>query len=253
MNKTVTASTVVVLSGPPFHIKASREDIAEKAIVVGDPGRVGVVAELLTSPRVVNEHRGFYTVTGLYNGVPVTVATHGVGGASAAIVFEELAMLGTRVFVRLGTCGGFKPELQIGKVVVATSATHYYGGTPGQYFPGVCMANGADPELTYKIMESLRKHSISFYSGPVFSSDAFYAEDPEFARKWASRGVVAVEMECATLFTLSWMRGWRSACVLVVSDNLLEMEKEPKFATTEELKEVFKKVSLAVLDALVSL
>ncbi len=241
------------MSGPPFHIKAKPGDIAEKAILVGDPGRVDVVAGLLSDTRVVNRHRGFYTVTGLYNGERITVATHGIGGASAAIVFEELGMLGAKVFVRLGTCGGFKPELTIGKVVVATSAAHYHGGTPGQYFPGICMANGSDPVLTARIMEYLERHGIEYFSGPVFSSDAFYAEDPEFARRWARMGVLAVEMECATLFTLSWLRGWRSACVLVVSDNLLEMEKEPRFATTEELREVFIRVTRAVLDALVSL
>ncbi len=241
------------MSGPPFHIKARREDIADKAIVVGDPGRVHVLKELLDNPRVVNEHRGLLVVTGSYSGKPITIATHGIGGASAAIVFEELGMLGVKTFVRLGTAGGFLPELKIGRVVVATSAAHYPGGTVGQYFPGVCMANAADPILTTKIMEALAKDNIDYVAGPVFSSDAFYAEDPEFARKWASRGVVAVEMECATLFTLGWMRGWRTACVLVISDNLLEMEKEPKFATTEELKHVFTRVARTVLNVLASM
>lgn len=236
------------MSGPPFHIIAKKGDVSKYVIVVGDPGRVEVLSELLEKPRIVNEHRGYLVVTGYYKGLPVTIAAHGVGGPSAAIAFEELGMLGGKIFVRLGTCGGFLPELKIGEVVVASSAAHYPGGTVGQYFSGVCMANGADPFLTYKIMESLKKHGIRYYSGPVFSSDAFYAEDPEFAKKWAEKGVIAVEMECSTLFTLAWMRKWRAACVLVVSDNLLEMEKEPKFATTAELKDVFKKIALAVLD-----
>ncbi len=243
----------LILSGPPFHILARKEDIAERAIVVGDPGRVVILKDLLDSPRIVNEHRGLLTVTGKYKGVPVTIATHGIGGPSSAIVFEELGMLGVKIFVRLGTAGGFLPELKIGKVVVASSAAHYPGGTIGQYIPSTCMANGAHPELTYRIMEELRKNDINFTLGPVLSSDAFYAEDPEFARKWARYGVVAVEMECATLFALGWMRGWKTACVLVISDNLLEMEKEPKFATTMDLKEVFNRIAKAVLDTIITI
>ena len=48
------------------------------------------------------------------------------------------------------------------------------------------------------------------------SSDAFYAEDEDFARYWASRGALAVEMECAVLAALSWLRGFRAGCVLVI-------------------------------------
>ncbi len=241
------------LSGPPFHILANKEDIAERAIVVGDPGRVIILKDLLDNPRVVNEHRGLLTVTGMYRGVPITIATHGIGGPSSAIVFEELGMLGVRIFVRLGTAGGFLPELKIGRVVVASSAAHYPGGTIGQYIPNACMANGAHPELTYRIMEELRRNHIDFILGPVLSSDAFYAEDPEFARKWARYGLVAVEMECATLFALGWMRGWKTACVLVISDNLLEMEKEPRFAKTTDLKDIFNRVAKAVLDTIINI
>ncbi|WP_218184392.1 phosphorylase family protein [Aeropyrum camini] len=55
---------------------------------------------------------------------------------------------------------------------------------------------------------------------PVLSSDAFYAETPEAAGRWSSLGMAAVEMELHTLFSLSWIRGFRSAGVLIVSDLL---------------------------------
>lgn len=241
------------MTGPPFHILARKEDIASRAIVVGDPARAYILRNLLKHSKVVNEHRGLLTITGEYRGIPITIATHGIGGPSSAIVFEELGMLGVRVFVRLGTAGGLVPNLKIGKIVVASSAAHYLGGTIGQYVPNICMANGAHPELTYKIMQELMRRNIDFTLGPVLSSDAFYAEDPDFARKWAGYGLVAVEMECATLFALGWMRDWKTACVLVISDNLLDMEKEPKFATTMDLKQVFIGIAEAVLDAIITI
>jgi purine-nucleoside phosphorylase len=54
--------------------------------------------------------------------------------------------------------------------------------------------------------------------GAIVSSDTFYDPDPERHRRWAARGVLAVEMEAAVLFTIAALRGVEAACVLVVSD-----------------------------------
>ena len=236
------------MSGPPFHIKAKPGDIAENVIAVGDPGRVKILGELLDNYRIVNEHRGLLTITGEYKGVQVTIATHGMGCPSAAIVFEELGMLGAKKIVRLGTAGGMREDLEIGDIVVATGAAYTCGGCGlGQYYTGYCAPTAPDPILTYKIIEELSKKRIRFHTGPVFSSDAFYAEDPEFARKWCEKGVIAVEMEAAILFALGWMRKWKTAAVLVISDNLLT-EKQ-YLATSEELKEKIVIAAKAVLEA----
>lgn len=235
------------MSGPPYHIRAKPEDIASNVIVVGDPGRAKYLSELLDNVKLVNEHRGLITYTGFYKGVRVTIATHGMGGPSAAIVFEELGMLGAKRFTRLGTAGGLIPELDIGNVVVASSAVYTSGGCGlGQYYPSVCAPTAPHPVLTSRIIKELESKGISYYLGPVYSSDAFYAEDPEFARKWSEKGVIAVEMEVATLFALGWMRKWETAAVLVISDNLVAEKK--RFATSEELREQFTRVAEAVLE-----
>ena len=54
--------------------------------------------------------------------------------------------------------------------------------------------------------------------GPIVSSDTFYDPDPERHRRWAARGVLAVEMEAAVLFTIAAIRGVEGACLLTVSD-----------------------------------
>ena len=54
--------------------------------------------------------------------------------------------------------------------------------------------------------------------GPIASSDTFYDPDPDRHRRWAARGVLAVEMEAAVLFTIGALRGIEAACVLTVSD-----------------------------------
>jgi Uridine phosphorylase len=118
----------------PVFVRAKPSDVAERAIVVGDPARARQLAELLEDPRLVNESRGFLTYTGRFGGHRVTVATHGVGGASAAGVVEELIMLGSRLIFRLGTTGAFLPGMRIGDVVVPTGAA-YVSGPLLQYIP----------------------------------------------------------------------------------------------------------------------
>jgi 5'-methylthioadenosine phosphorylase len=238
----------VALVGP-VHIKARRGDVAERVVVAGDPARVEQLAKMLESPRLVNTNRGFLVYTGLYRGVPVSVAVHGVGHPSSMLVVEELAMLGARVVVRFGTCGAMVKGLRIGDVVIPTAAAYHPGGAFYQYLRDyICMATAPHFEVLKTLVEEVQKAGINYVVGPIVSSDAFYAEDPEFVKRWTSRGIVAVEMECAGLFMLGAMRGLKTGSVLMVSDSLVE---ELGFATAEELKTYVEKVSKAVLEAIV--
>lgn len=233
----------------PIHIRTSKENIAENIIAGGDPQRVELLKQLLEDPRIANIHRGLLVVTGYYKGTRVTLATHGIGAPSAAIVFEELSQLGAKRIVRLGTAGGIRKDTKIGDIVIATSATYPMGGCAiGQYMPGYCGATGADPILTSRIIQVLDEYGFEYKYGPVFSSDAFYAESPDFAEKLGHYGIVAVEMEAAVLFTLGWMRGFQTACVLVISDVLHGLEAQKVFLTTEELSETFLKLGKVIME-----
>ena len=75
--------------------------------------------------------------TGTFEGKPVSVQSSGMGCPSAAIVIEELVQLGVKKIMRVGTCGGLQPDLSMGDLIVALSATpadstatHYVGGEP---------------------------------------------------------------------------------------------------------------------------
>ncbi len=232
----------------PVHILAKKGDVAEKVLVAGDPGRVKLLAErFLEDARLVNENRGFLVYTGHYKGERISVATHGIGGPSAAIVLEELIMLGGRVFVRLGTSGALVPELSLGDVVVLTGASYYPGGIVVQYFKELtCPAATPDFALTSQIANELASKGVKFYLGNAFSSDAFYAEDEEFAKKWSERGNIVVEMEAATLFMVGRLRNVKTAAVVVVSDSLVKKE----WISREKLEESVLKAAEAVFNAL---
>lgn len=239
------------LATRPYHILAKQGDIAERVLVVGDPGRADAVArELLSGAVLVNSNRGFNTYTGFFENERVTVATHGIGGPSAAIVVEELRMLGAKLVVRLGTCGGLREGVKVGDAVVALGAIYQPGGTPGMYAPSVCYPAVADPEVVIELEKGLREEGFTVHRGIVASSDAFHAEEANLGA-WSSIGALAVEMECATVFTVARIRGMKAGAALLVIDNLATGEYFE--AGAEERRRLELKAAKGALKALVKI
>jgi len=233
----------------PLHILARPEDIAPRVIASGDPARVRQLSSLLEGARLVNENRGFLVYTGRWKGVDVTVATHGIGAPSASIVFEELIMLGARLIIRFGTCGGFLRDMRVGDFVIATGASYIPGGTLSTYTRGDCMAAVPDYEVLHRLVEKAEEYSLRYFLGPVISSDNFYA-GIDFLNGWVKRGMIAVDMEAASLMVLSRIRGVKAGAAFVISDVI--GEAYAKMATAEELRDAVDRASRAVLDAAVS-
>jgi uridine phosphorylase len=162
-----------------------------------------------------NHNRGLWGYTGAAaDGRPLTIQSTGMGGPSAAIVIAELAQLGARTLVRVGTCGALNGTLALGELLVASEALAG-DGTSRALGAGDRIA--ADPELLARLIDAAGPGAIH---GPVVSSDLFY-DGPEGAEeRWRSQGALAVEMETATLFALATRRGLRAGCALIVSDTL---------------------------------
>ena len=201
------------MSREPIHLQPTAP-VAERALLPGDPGRALALAQaLLDGPRMSNHHRGLWGYTGpaTADGEPLTIQSTGMGGPSAAIVLEELADLGVRRAIRVGTCGALDPALELGSLLVATSALSADGtsqalGAAGWVRPdsGLTAALGVAGDAA---------------AGPVVSTDVFY-DDSGRAAGWLAAGARAVEMEAAALFQVGARRGVAVACVLAVSDVL---------------------------------
>ena len=235
----------------PVHVLAKPEHIAERVLVAGDPGRIKKLSKLLENKVVANRHRGFLVCTGTYNGTRVTLATHGIGAPSAAIVLEELAMLGAKTFIRFGTAGALSPDISVGDYVIPTEASHVPGGnSTAQYFEKADFEATPDSGLAEKLAKAFTERNLRFHRGKIFSSDAFYAEEEGFAEKYFKTGNVAVEMECAMLFKLSRLRGWRSASALVISDSLVGKRITEHYITKRELNRRVEEGAKAVLGVL---
>lgn len=231
------------------HIRVrKREDIAGRVIIAGDPARINLLKEFLEEPRLVSNVRSYYVYTGFYKGVPITLAVHGVGSGSAALIIEELIMLGAKAIIRLGTCGAMIKELDVGDVVIPSGASYYSGGIFYQYLgEPVSQVAVPDFQLFENLIKEISSSRIKYLVAPIVSCDAFYTEEG-FISKWVKRGAVAVDMETAILYVLGLLKRVKTASVLIVSNSLV---KPTKFLLAEELEMFVKQVASSVLEALV--
>jgi DeoD family purine-nucleoside phosphorylase len=207
----------------PIHVRAEPGDYAEACLLPGDPLRAKYVSEtFLEQAEQKNSERGMLGYTGTYNGRPVSVQATGMGCPSAAIVIEELVQLGVKRLLRIGTCGGLQPDLQLGDLIVAISAVA--ADSTAQHLVGEPHTPTADWELVHGAVHSAKEMGKRLRVGPIVSSDLFYNPDDGQYQRWSDRGILAVEMEAAVLFTLGALRKVKTGCLLTVSDVVVEGE-----------------------------
>lgn len=127
--------------GTIFHLHLLPEQLADKVILVGDPGRVALVASHFDTVECEVESREFKTVTGTYGGKHITVLSTGIGCDNIDIVLNELDALAnidfntrtekpqhrTLELVRIGTCGGLQPDTPIGTFVLSEKSIGFDG------------------------------------------------------------------------------------------------------------------------------
>jgi uridine phosphorylase len=187
--------------------------LAERVLLPGDPGRALRLAQsLLDAPVMFNHNRGLWGYSGVApDGRPLTIQSTGMGGPSAAIVLAELAEIGARRLVRVGTCGALDPVLGLGDLLVVTEALPRDGTSVAL---GARGALTPDPLLTEALQAAAGEGAAS---GTIVSTDLFY-DGPE--EEWIEAGARAVEMETATLLAFAERRRLPAAAVLIVSDLL---------------------------------
>lgn len=127
--------------GSIFHLHVKPEQLADKIILVGDPGRVALVASHFETKECEVESREFKTITGTYKGKRITVQSTGIGCDNIDIVVNEMDALAnidfnTRheketfkqlTFVRIGTCGGLQPYTPVGTFVTSVKSIGFDG------------------------------------------------------------------------------------------------------------------------------
>ena len=115
---------MLIPHAPTPHIDARPGDLAETVLMPGDPQRAEFIAKnFLLSARLVNDVRGVKGFTGLYKGSPVSVMASGMGMPSIGIYSYELyTAFGVKTILRVGSAGGYAPDLKIKDIVLAMGA-----------------------------------------------------------------------------------------------------------------------------------
>ena len=207
----------------PIHLRAEPGDYAEACLLPGDPLRARYIADtFLADARQVNAERGMLGYTGTFHGTPVSVQSSGMGCPSAAIVIEELVMLGVKRILRVGTCGGLQPDMTLGDLIVALTAVP--ADATARQLIGEPHVPTADWDLVHGAVHAAKELGKPVRVGPIVSSDVFYNPDSGQYQRWSDRGVLAVEMEASILFTLGALRKVKTGCLLTVSDVVVEGE-----------------------------
>jgi len=254
---------IINADGSAFHLHIIPEQLAQKVILVGDPGRVSLVASHFTNIECDVQSREFHTITGTYEGKRITVLSTGIGCDNIDIVVNELDALTNIDFktrtekpefrsleiVRIGTCGGLQLNTPVGSFIASAKSigcdlafekafTQHMNWNPQLCAPYVI---DADKELTDRIAcdDMIRGVTIAcggFY-GPQGRELRIPLADPTQNQKvedfeYEGWRITNFEMESSALAGLSRLLGHRATtCCLVVANRLIK-DVNPNYKNT---------------------
>lgn len=202
-----------------LHIAAASGAIAPVVLMPGDPLRARYLAEnYLTDVQLVNQVRNVFFYTGLYQGKRVSVGASGMGCPSIGIYSYELyAFHGVEHILRIGTCGAYTPQLNVGELLLAEAACSEstYAQEAFGYSGKRMMPQGM---LTEHVLKTAKALNTPLIQSAIHSSDVFYRAKPGTPTLAETEGCLAVEMESFALFANARFLGKSAACLLTVSD-----------------------------------
>lgn len=235
-------------------LEVNAADLTPAALVVGDPQRAAAATDYLDDVKELGYSREYRTFTGTYNGVPITISSHGVGAAGASICFDELMQGGVKTIIRAGTCGAMRPEIEDGELIIGTGAIREDGASERLVplaYPAI-----ADRHVVAALEDAAREaHCQPVHTGVVLTEGCFYPGIlPHAVQVWldANIDIVAVEMELATLLVIASMYGARAGGIFTSDGNSTKKPDHEAFDPHQRaVKEGIEKMLRIALEALV--
>ncbi len=207
---------------PTPHINAKKSHIAKTVIMPGDPLRAKFIAKTyLEKYFIVNSIRNMLAYTGYYKGKKVTVMGSGMGMASIAIYsFELFSFYDVDNIIRVGTAGAFVESLNIGDVLLSTSA-HTLSNFSKNAFGVDENTLFSSEKLNFKIRKSASDLNIKLHSGKIETSDVFYKTTlKEFRKNLEKEGCLACDMETYALLANANACQKQATSVVTIANNM---------------------------------
>lgn len=215
-----------------YHLDLNKKmiDGAKTVFLPGDPGRVELIARAVAEVSgggftLIASNREFKSCLAGPPGGRALITSTGIGGPSTSIAVDELARIGVKTFIRVGTTGAIQDHIKTGDCVITTGAVRFDGASthyaPIEY-PAV-----ASFDVVSALIKSAAENSVRSHTGVTASSDTFYPgeERKDAYRKYVLRRfrgateemrqlhVLNYEMEASTLLTMTASMGLKGGCV----------------------------------------
>lgn len=206
------------------HNEANKGDFAKTVIMPGDPLRAKYIAEnFLDDYKLVNQVRGMLAYTGTYKGKEISIMAHGMGMPSVGIYSYELfKFYDVENIIRIGSCGGYKPELKLFDIVLSENvfSESNYALTLNN---DDCHIVSSSKELNSIIENTAKETNTNIISGNTVSTDCFdvYMTDVnKFMKRLPENfNPVSVEMEAFALFYNAKLLNKKASCLMSVVDS----------------------------------
>jgi uridine phosphorylase len=214
--------------GAVYHLDLRRGDIPPLVLLPGDPDRASQIADSWEWSRPLSEHREFRSFRGRFRGVELGTVSAGIGGPSVSIVVDELAQLGVRTVIRVGSCGALDPSLRHGDLAITLAAARFE--RTGEAYAPLGYPAVSDPAVYRALEDSARVLGAPFRTGITATVGTFYPEQdrPGFAGvaglplgrptlgELRRLRILNIEMEMATVLTMARVFGLRAGGVSTV-------------------------------------
>lgn len=202
-----------------------------------DTDPTSIIAERLTDVTVAGRTQMFLTITGKYEGVPVTVISGGSGGPEAELAMMDLLEHSQAdTFIRVGGSGGMHWSVTPGDIVISTGIVRDEGLTQAYVpptYPAIC-----DRNVVNALEKAASRAGIRYHCGITRSTDSDFVQSGRPAAggflpihqlqtvdSWARAGVLNGDRESAAIVVLGNLYGKRTGAVCSVADNIVTGEK----------------------------
>jgi uridine phosphorylase len=206
-----------------YHIGLGPGELAEYILLPGDQDRTAKVAERLETVERQHRHREFASATGIYKGRRVSCVSTGIGTDNVEIVVAEVLAITERpTFIRIGSCGVLRDDIELGDLVISTGAVRLESTT--NYFVHDGYPAVADYAAVAALVEAAYTFGHRAHLGITATAPGFYGAQgrpiphlpirfPDLADEMTRQGVANFEMEASALLVLAGLAKCRAGVV----------------------------------------